>query len=129
MNYFIKFVLLLIGLMFAGFGVWFLLDPAALLTALGLADSNTTALIEVRAFYGGFEITFGLFLCAAAFKREWQTAALALAVLTSAGITIGRFAGIGLDGYDERMLIFALFEAGMTLLAAIAFWGSRRGAG
>lgn len=115
-----RIVLVIVGLSFAGFGVWFMAAPDMLLAMMYPPAESSTAMTEVRAFYGGFELAFGLFLLAAAVKTNWQSAALALVVLTMIGISSGRFIGLALDGYNQQMLVFAIVEvffAGGALLA------------
>lgn len=117
---YIKLVLIVVGGMFAGLGLWFCIDPTVVLEALGYSERPLAGLIDTRAFYGGFELMFGVFLLVAAFKPTWHVPTLTMLVLVSVGITVGRFAGLSIEGHEPQMLQFAIVESGMTLLAVIA---------
>lgn len=123
---FVKAVLALIGLFYFGFGVWLLIEPKALLDALAFTSSTPDALIEIRAFYGGFELAFGLFLFMSAWKPAWHVPTLSLLSCVLAGVTMGRFIGLYTVGSNEQMMLYTVIEAAMTLLAVMALLIARK---
>ncbi|CAN5342923.1 hypothetical protein BH11PSE14_BH11PSE14_15270 [soil metagenome] len=115
-------VLVLAGLGFAGFGLWLLIDPAGGLGAVNIAATGPAGLIELRAFYGGWELGLGAFLLACAMKPEWREAGLWLVLLANGGTGLARVVGISLAGFFfTPFLIGALvWEFGFAIAAALA---------
>jgi hypothetical protein len=121
MDRFANVLLCLAGLGFLGFGLWFVVDPVVPLASMGVAVSGAGATTEIRAFYGGLELGLGLFLLAAAFRRDWRRPALWLCLCANAGIGLVRGYGllrgepwIGFFGYALA------WELGFAMLAALA---------
>lgn len=124
---FARLVLVLSGLLFAGFGGWMLLRPEALGEFVKLDAGDPATLTEVRAFYGGLEIGLGLFLLGAAAIRRAVVSGLVLVLLAFGGTALGRGAGLALDGPDlSEMLPFLAVEVAAAVLAAIALIIARR---
>lgn len=113
-------VLVLAGLGFLGFGLWFLVDPVAPLAAIGIRTEGAAATAEFRAFYGGLEVGLGALLIAAAACRTQHRAGLWLVLAANGGIAFGRLIGIMLDGVWVPFFAYALaWELGFTALATI----------
>lgn len=120
MTTFGKWVLILAGLGFLGFGAAILVAPAAVLGSVGIGGT-AAGLVELRAFYGGLELGLGGFLLAAAFKREWSEAGLWLVAAVNGGIAAARLLGIILSGEFTGFFAGALvWELGFTAAAAWA---------
>ena len=71
MENFGKWVLVLAGLGFLGFGVAITAAPAAVLAGVGITGSPA-GLVELRAFYGGLELGLGTFLLICAARPAWR---------------------------------------------------------
>jgi hypothetical protein len=128
MNTFRTLVLALAGLGFAGFGLWFLIDPITPLAAIGITTTGAPAPTEFRAFYGGLEVGLGALMLYAAAKPQWHTAGLWLVIATNGGIAAGRLLGVAVDGVWVPFFTYALvWEAGFAALAAMALKGASRG--
>lgn len=120
MNTFAKWVLVLAGLGFLGFGVSIVVAPATVLGSVGIGGT-AAGLVELRAFYGGLEIGLGAFLLAAAFKADWQASGLWLVAAVNGGIAGARLVGIALSGEFTSFFAGALvWELGFTVAAALA---------
>lgn len=81
-----RIVLALDALVFAGFGALYWIIPAQMAAKVGVALTNTAAVIDVQGLYGGLELGLGCFLgyCALAAGR------------TRLGLTAGAFALCGI---------------------------------
>ncbi len=99
--------LLLQGVTFFGLGVWFLIEPTTLASAIGLLPESPAGLAELRAVYGGLEIALGIFLVVTGFRANW--------------------AGILLDHPDDTFTLQLLgFEAGSLLITILLVFGLKR---
>ncbi len=116
-------VLYAAALLFGGFGLAFLIAPAQRIAAVGLLPQTATALTELRAYYGCFEIGFALFLALCAWRREWTAAGLALLTFTATALVAGRCIGLVVDGGPQPLTwqLMAV-EAMIATVAAFAWW-------
>jgi hypothetical protein len=119
-------VLVLAGLGFLGFGLWFLVDPVVPLAAIGIRAEGPAAATEFRAFYGGLELGLGALLLAAAARPAWRRPGLWLVLAANGGIALGRLLGIALDGVWVPFFAYALaWELGFAALALAGLRGGR----
>ena len=84
MENFGKWVLVLAGLGFLGFGVAITAAPAAVLGGVGISGS-AAGLVELRAFYGGLELGLGAFLLVCAARPAWRETGLWSVALVNGG--------------------------------------------
>jgi hypothetical protein len=119
-------VLALCAVGFLGFGVWLLLDPAAL-EKVGIGATSKVGTVELRAFYGGMEIGLGLFLAACLVKPEWRAAGLWLVLLSNGGAGLARLLAIGLGGaaLGGYLAWALLWELGFAALGGLALAANR----
>lgn len=126
MNAFRTLVLVLAGLGFLGFGLWFLVDPIAPLAAIGITATGAPAATEFRAFYGGLEVGLAALMLYAAAKPQWRIAGLWLVIATNGGIAAGRLLGVAIDGVWVPFFTYALvWEVGFAALAAVGLRGGK----
>lgn len=128
---FSRILLVLLGLMFLGFGVAFLLRPTQMAQMVSVQLPEPTAKMEIRAFYGGLEIGLAVFLFACAAMGAWIKPGLLAAGLACAGPALGRTVGLLLDG-RPRPVIFTILavEVASAVVVAIALaleWRGTRG--
>ena len=117
-------ILVLAGLGFLGFGLWFLIDPIGPLAMIGIGVSGDPAATELRAFYGGVQTAIAALMLYAAFKPAWRTAGLWLVLAVNAGIAVARLIGVAVDGVWVPFFTYALiWEVGFAVLAAIGLRG------
>ena len=118
--------LLLQGIAFFGLGVWFLIEPTTMASAIGLVPESPAGLAELRAVYGGLEIALGIFLVVTGFRANWSGIGLWLLLSCYGGITAGRVAGILLDQPDDTFTLQLLgFEAGSLLITILLVFGQK----
>lgn len=73
--------LLIVGLIFAAYGIPCALDPTLPARLAGVSITNGDGFAELGAMYGGLQTGVGIFLAIAAFRPRLQDAALLLLVL------------------------------------------------
>lgn len=123
MDKFGKWVLVLAGLGFLGFGLAIAVAPAAVLGSVGISGT-AAGLVELRAFYGGLELGLGAFLLICAARPDWREAGLWSVALVNGGIGAARLAGIALSGEFTGFFAGALvWELGFTVAAILALRG------
>ena len=111
------------------YGIWCFLDPGTLAGSAGVEATTPTGVTELRAMYGGLQMSIGL-LAAAGFAHvsARRPALLALAFLAG-GLAVSRLIGGILDdsfsGYTTGAVIFEL----ATALIAIRLLGREEHAG
>lgn len=121
-------ILALTGLLAAGIGVWFLIDPDRALQMVPILAPDAEARTAVRAFYGGLDLGLGILLLLGALVRRFTSGALVALVLLMAGCAAGRAYGIVVDSAGTlRMVLYFAVEAGLAVLGAAGLVGLRRG--
>ncbi len=116
-------VLVAAALLFAGFGVAFLIQPAERIASVGLTPTSATALTELRAYYGAYEIAVAVFLLLGALLPAWRIPALGFLAIAAGALVCGRALGLMLDGGPQPLTVKLLAsEVVICLLAAIAWW-------
>lgn len=119
-------VLRVTGLAFFAFGLYGLLFPERLLGPSGVLLPVPAARGEMRAFFGGFEIGFGLFLLMAAYRPRFTEAAALAATLGLGSIAIARGLSMAVEGFYNPA--FALSGAIELVGAAANFFAYRASA-
>ena len=102
-----KFTLSILAAFFLIFGLWMLIAPQGLSLAK-IELNHPTALMEVRAFFGGLEIALAVFFLTALKKKNYIEPALFLAALLLGGVIFGRLVGALVDGVEGAYLYLAL---------------------
>jgi hypothetical protein len=116
-----KIFLGLMGLAFCKTGIETLIDPQAVLSQVGIVLDNASALSSIRAVYGGMHVVFGLFCFYGTFQAP--SAPLTLVLLYTAGFTLGRLAGIILDGTPNSFVTtWMITEGASGMLAGLALY-------
>jgi len=117
----VRAVLLVLAAGFVAFGVAVWLSPAKLAAYVELEAKGRAALVELRAFYGGLEAGFGVFLAVAALRKSWQVPALVATLLSLVGVVAARIYGLSVEG-SAGALIYALLAVEVAGVVA-ATWG------
>jgi hypothetical protein len=91
-------------------------DPVAAMAGLELQPKSVSAFNEVRANYGGLQITIGLVLLAGVFSAVWVRPALWVSAAVTGGLVAGRVVSIALDGMPNKA-VTGFF--GLEILAAL----------
>lgn len=84
-------VIIVVGVFFAGMGLYAMAAPAALLRPFGLVPRESTARAEVRAVYGGFGLAMAAVLgYAAVTPGQLRTGIVITVAAALAGMALGR---------------------------------------
>lgn len=95
---FAKVVLGLSALAFGGIGAGFLVAPHLLAARIDLTLHSTTAAADVRAVYGGLQLSLAVLLAACALRPTWLVPGLVLQLCTFAGLFLARCGSLAVDG-------------------------------
>jgi len=115
---------------FALYGIAFLLAPerAAWLVTEAVPGS-ASAVIDVRATYGGMSVAVGALLFALAADPGLVRKGLLGVILLMAGMAAGRICGIALDGPANRVMwAYLVLEIAVAAVASWRLWAARRSA-
>ena len=92
------------------YGVFCFLNPGFLGEAAGVSYRTPTGATELRAMYGGLQISIGLLAGAALVRTELTRTALTALLFLTAGLGTARLLGVILDGglsaYTASGLVF-----------------------
>ncbi|MGH9891609.1 MAG: DUF4345 domain-containing protein [bacterium] len=110
------------SVLFMAFGVAFAMAPQqGAEFATGARPSLPSALIDMRATYGGMALGIGLFLGLCARRPSWVRTGLSASLLTVAAIGSARLLGIIVDGSPNAIMLSLLAtEASFSGLYVIA---------
>ncbi len=117
-----RLLLIISGLLFVGYGLYFFLHPAELGAMLGAALENPIAATEIRAVYGGMSLSLGglLVYCGVVQERYTHRMGLWLLLLICAGAGLGRLAGLlMLGGGSEHHYVSLAYELITALLSVL----------
>jgi Flp pilus assembly protein TadB len=115
-----RLILALAALAFLGFGIAFLVSPAAMGALVELDLTSATARTEVRAMYGGLEIGLGVGLLTLLFRHRQVALGLRVALAAFVGLAAGRLYGLAVDGWWQP--IMWLLTAVEVLAAGLCWW-------
>jgi Domain of unknown function (DUF4345) len=90
-------VIVVIGVFFAGMGVYALAAPAAIIRPFGITLGGAAGRSEVRAVYGGFGLAIAGVLAYAAVNADVRTGILIAVGAALAGMAFGRIASAVVD--------------------------------
>ena len=116
-------LLWVIAALFAGFGFGFAVAPKFFADFFipGAAPTVPSAVIDMRATYGGVAFGIGLFFGVAATRPQWLRPALVASLLVDSSIGAARAVGIVADGNPNAWMLFFLATevifAGVIVLA------------
>lgn len=121
---FARAYLLLQALVLAGFGAAYFLYPQGMASLSGMILVQTSAIVDVRAYYGALQLGLAVFLLSSAFRPTFLRPALAMLTLLFAALAVGRLAGLYLEGtVGQTFNFYALgYEAVSAVLALLAGW-------
>ena len=122
MRLFVNTLVALTGLFFAAMWLGWMVDPARMATEWNLSSLSLAGTNNLRGDIGG------LFLSVAAFCGLYFVGGamwLRAAGIVMVCVMVGRYAGIGLDGYHPQSMVNAIAEALFLLvfMAAMKFGG------
>lgn len=112
-----KFVLWVSAILFVGYGVACLLDPALPAGSAGLAIGNGDGFAEMAAMYGGLQTGFGLWCLLGALRPDLYRSVLTSLVLVVGLLAVGRLYG-AVAGSGE-LTVYTWGALGYEFLTAV----------
>lgn len=107
----VRFYLVVVGLIFFGFGMAYFLYPVTMIEFSGMKIPTATAKADTWAIYAGIQMGFGLFLLACSRRLELFEAGLLSIAFVFGGVAIGRTLGIFyFSAFDQYSLAALVFE-------------------
>lgn len=123
-----RIFLVISALGWGGYGLYCLINPAALVELAGVTSTTPTGAIELRAMYGGVQTALGMFAALAVFRAAWQRAALLALAFVTGGLFTARLIGALLVGDFSSYTVGGLgFEAVFTAIAVVLLRRSAAG--
>ena len=119
-----KVFLVLIGLAFLNVGIQAFINPQSVMDFVGVVLDNVSARNSIRAYYGGVNVAFGLFLLFGAFKMQRE--ALILCFLYGGGFVVGRIYSILVEGTPSSFIFTWLgIELVLTVVSFVLLYQKR----
>jgi len=116
-----KVYLILMGLMSVIFGVIYLIWPLSMTDPMGFGPLAPSALTDVRATYGGFQIGMGIFMLLC-LRPDRLRLGMLLALISVGAIAGCRAVGLVVDGAFTDVLKGTIgFEITLTVVSLILF--------
>lgn len=116
----------LCALIYAGVGVFCIVDPVSALAPVGLAPVDDLGRVEVIAMYGGLELGMSAFLAWTLTTPERTRVGLVAGTLSIGGLGLGRLLGfLALAPQSALMPILCAIELGGGLAGAAVLFATR----
>ncbi len=126
---FARIVLTITGLVFFVHGLVCFIHPATIGIESGLAMPTPSAVIEVRAEYGGLPMALGIFFFAAALQKIKICTGLIVLITALTGYATARIAAVLIAGQIDQYNAAAItYELTTALLALWALKSGQSGA-
>lgn len=112
-----KVFLVIVGLAFLNVAIQAFINPQTVMDFVSVHLDNISARNSIRAYYGGVNLTFALFLIYGAFKMQKE--ALIIALLYGAGFVIGRLYSILTEGQPSTFILTWLTIESLLTLSSL----------
>lgn len=113
---FTSIFLILIGLAFLNVGIQAFYNPQDIMDLVNTKLGNIDAYNSIRAYYGGVNVAFGIYVIYGAFKN--QKIALTLLSLYGGGFVVGRLYSILVEGMPGSFIwTWLVIEFVMTVIS------------
>jgi uncharacterized protein YjeT (DUF2065 family) len=116
-----KTLCLLNAVIFFVYGIFYMLAPAAMSTYVTESIPTTSsALIDMRAIYGGMSIAIGIVLAILSLKNKTLRTAIMVLMIFMITMASGRLLGVVLDtGANNKMYYYLISEVLIALVCGI----------
>ena len=119
-----RIVLALGGLVFAAFGILYLVTPHAMAASVGVSMLSTGAVVDVQGIYGGLELGIGIFLGICAVDPAFTRVGLLAGMLVLGCVAVTRLVALARFGVPDATVASLI---GLDLLGAgLHAWFARR---
>ena len=116
-------LLALIAFAFGFFGLWAMISPTGMVALLGIGAVSPDAMADVRAMYGGMELTWAGILGWHALDDDRHRAGLYLATAAVGGIGTARLISELVSGGSALSIFLVVVELGAT---GVLWWFARQ---
>lgn len=115
-----KILVMVTALVFISYGVLFLLFPSCMLTWVTNSTVTTSsALIDIRATYGGMSLAVGIVLLLLARRAQTLGVGLTMTFILMLGMALGRIIGMLFDGQaNQVMFVYLALELLVVVVSA-----------
>ena len=117
---FAQALLMLNGLILAGYGAACLVSPALPAAYMGVELGSAGGPVEFMAMYGGLQLAAGLYFMRCGIASSRVLEGIRLMAVLFAGLGLARLAGLLRIGVDDYNLDAVIYELGSMTLAIIA---------
>ena len=116
-----KYLCLLNAVIFIVYGIFYMLVPAAMSTYVtDSIPTTTSALIDMRAIYGGMSIAIGIVLAILSLKNKTLRTAIMILMVFMITMASGRMLGVALDtGANSKMYYYLISEVLIALVCGV----------
>jgi len=94
----LKAILIVLGLLLIGIGLWRLLDPIGFFQNSGITLDNQAGLLSEARATGGAVVGFGLLILLGAFIQKLSYTSTIAAIVLFLGFGVARLIGFAMDG-------------------------------
>lgn len=125
-----RWVLGVTAAIFIGYGLICFLYPGFVASIVSLEPTAASALIELRAMYGGLQTAIGLLALSGALMADLRRPTLLMTLILLGGLALARASAIMIAGLWDFYNLFALvYETATALAALVAVARPTSGAG
>jgi len=122
----LKAILIVLGLLLIGIGLWRLFDPIGFFQNSGITLDNQAGLLSEARATGGAVVGFGIVVLLGAFNQRLSYTSTITALVVFLGFGIARLIGFSLDGNPgEGVIQGIIIEFVLGLLAVFALFKYR----
>ncbi|ASZ13691.1 DUF4345 domain-containing protein [Chitinophaga pendula] len=120
-----KVFLSLTGIAFLNIAVQAILNPQSIMDLVSVQLDNISARNSIRAYYGGVNLAFAIFLLYGAFKMQRE--ALTLVFLYCSGFVAGRLYSILTEGKPSAFILnWLVIESVLAILSFLLLLKAKR---
>lgn len=124
----LKCILIVLGLLLIGIGLWRLFDPIGFFLNSGITLDNQAGLLSEARATGGAVVGFGLLILMGAFIQKLSYTSTIAAIVLFLGFGIARLIGLAMDGNPGVGVIQGIiieFVFGLIAVFALFKYGEK----
>ena len=117
-----KFLVSISAVVFLAYGAWFVISPGAAFTLItGGSATGGSALVDIRATYGGMSLGVGALLGTVVLNPQWLRAGLLGVLFIMVGMAGGRAIGLITASPGNHPTMWAYLAVEVIAAAAVLF--------
>ena len=123
----LKAILIVLGLLLIGIGLWRLFDPIGFFQNSGITLDNQAGLLNEARATGGAVVGFGLLILLGAFIQKLSYTSTIAAIVLFLGFGVARLIGFAMDGNPgDGVIQGIIIEFVFGLIAVFALFKYRK---